>query len=64
MKAQALHAIALTPKGTPTRHLAFLGDLIDRGPQSIRSVDLAMRGKNLVLAREPHVLPISTLSQH
>jgi serine/threonine protein phosphatase 1 len=64
MKAQALHAIALTPKGTPTRHLAFLGDLIDRGPQSIRSVDLAMRGKKLVLADERHVLPISTLSQH
>lgn len=55
--AQILDAIAHTTKEAPVRHLVFLGDLIDRGPESVRSVDLAMQGSELAQADELHILP-------
>lgn len=38
----ALNAISNCPSDSPARHLIFLGDLIDRGPDSMGSVKLAM----------------------
>ncbi|MBU1278031.1 MAG: metallophosphoesterase, partial [Alphaproteobacteria bacterium] len=44
---QVLGEIKNTPREAHKRHLVFLGDLIDRGPASIRAVDLAMRAGQL-----------------
>jgi serine/threonine protein phosphatase 1 len=54
---QVLEEIRHTPRNGAERHLVFLGDLIDRGPSSIRAVDLAMRGAALAKADVLHVLP-------
>ena len=37
-----LQQVAKTPRICQERKLIFLGDVIDRGPQSIRSVELLM----------------------
>lgn len=54
---EALNEIRDTPRGAPIRHVVFLGDLTDRGPESIRAVDLAVRAKELAAADVLHVLP-------
>lgn len=54
---EALSEIRETPRDAPTRHVVFLGDLTDRGPESILAVDLAMRAKKLAAADVLHVLP-------
>ncbi|KEJ88909.1 metallophosphoesterase [Sulfitobacter donghicola] len=54
---RVLEEIRHTPRNGAARHLVFLGDLIDRGPSSIRAVDLAMRGAALAKADVLHVLP-------
>ncbi|MGJ8597164.1 hypothetical protein [Sulfitobacter sp.] len=41
--AEILHEIRNTPREASIRHLVFLGNLTDRGPASIRAVDLAVR---------------------
>ena len=55
--AQALQSICDTPKQAATRKLVFLGDLIDRGPSSFKSIDLAMRGAEMANADELNILP-------
>lgn len=54
---RVLEEIRHTPRNGAARHLVFLGDLIDRGPSSVRAVDLAMRGAALAKADVLHVLP-------
>lgn len=54
---EVLCIIKNTPRYARTRLLVFLGDLIDRGPASIRAVDLAMRGVELAGADDVCVLP-------
>ncbi len=54
---EVLNEVRETPREAPIRHLVFLGDLTDRGPESIRAVDLAMRAKELAAADVLHVLP-------
>lgn len=54
---QVLEKIRDTPRNCAERHLVFLGDLIDRGPSSIRTVELAMQGAALANADTLHVLP-------
>lgn len=49
--------IRSTPRTSKSRHLVFLGDLIDRGPESIRAVELAMQSRQLADAEYLHVLP-------
>lgn len=53
----ALSEIAATPRDAKARHLVFLGDLIDRGPNSIATVDLAMNGNKDANVDHLHVLP-------
>ena len=55
--AQVLKEIRDVPREARTRHLIFLGDLIDRGPSSIEAVDLAMRAGDFTGADHLHVLP-------
>lgn len=55
--ALVLDEIRSIPRAAHRRHLVFLGDLIDRGPASIRAVELAMGAKQLADADELHVLP-------
>ncbi|KIN60461.1 Ser/Thr protein phosphatase family protein [Sulfitobacter noctilucae] len=55
--AQVLKEIKEVPREAQTRHLVFLGDLIDRGPSSIEAVNLAMRAGELAGADNLHVLP-------
>ncbi|MCK8463119.1 metallophosphoesterase [Aliiroseovarius sp. S1339] len=54
---QLLDEIKNTPRQARTRHLVFLGDLIDRGPESIRAVNIAMGAAQFANADELHVLP-------
>lgn len=52
-----LAAISATPRTMSTRRLIFLGDLIDRGPSSIESVEIAMRGTEHSGSDFVHILP-------
>ena len=49
--------LSATPRSARTRHLVFLGDLIDRGPASVETVNLAIDGKSQVGADQLHILP-------
>ncbi len=54
---QVLREIKNTASEASKRHIVFLGDLTDRGPASMRAVDLAMNAERLADADELHVLP-------
>jgi len=54
---EVLDTIKATPTPDKTRHLVFLGDLIDRGPESIRAVSLAMDAERHAEIDVLHVLP-------
>lgn len=53
----ALFSIASPPRTISTRHLIFLGDLVDRGAASIASVNLAMAGQTQAFAGKLHIRP-------
>lgn len=53
----ALAAIAEIPRREKVRRLIFLGDLIDRGPQSLRAIAMAMDAPRLALVDDVIILP-------
>lgn len=53
----ALDSIRKTPKAAASRHLIFLGDLIDNGPKSIASVRSAVDGRSKAAADRVDILP-------
>lgn len=50
---QVLSEIKNTAREASTRHIVFLGDLTDRGPASMRAVDLAMNAERLSATARP-----------
>lgn len=48
--ADVLAAIAASKRQAPRRRLIFLGDLIDRGPASLRAMDIAIDARKLAKA--------------
>ena len=55
--AMALDEIAATPRRASHRRLIFLGDLIDRGPKSLRAIDLAGSASVRACVDEVIILP-------
>lgn len=55
--AAALAAIAAIPRSAALRKLVFLGDIIDRGPQSIAAIGLVLTAANLALVDDVVMLP-------
>jgi serine/threonine protein phosphatase 1 len=55
--AATLDAIAAVPRQGPSRRLVFLGDLIDRGPDSLGTIDLAMQARERAQVDEVVILP-------
>lgn len=55
--AATLAAIAAVPRSAPLRKLVFLGDIIDRGPQSLAAIDLVLTAAALALVDEVVLLP-------
>lgn len=55
--AAALDAIARIPRTADRRRIVFLGDLIDRVPQSLGSIQLAMTAAKLALVDDVVILP-------
>lgn len=55
--AMILEAIRYTPRSADRRILIFLGDLIDRGPKSLRAIQLALNAESLSSVDEAHILP-------
>jgi serine/threonine protein phosphatase 1 len=53
---KALNNIASTPRRGEKRRLVFLGDLIDRGPENLRTLQLAMNAKELAAVDEVEYL--------
>lgn len=53
---KALAHIASTPSRGEKRRLILLGDLIDRGPENLRAIDLAMNAKELAQVDEVEYL--------
>ena len=55
--AMALDEIAAIPRRASHRRLIFLGDLIDRGPKSLRAIDLVGSASVLACVDEVIILP-------
>lgn len=55
--AAVLQAISDCPRDGRPRHLIFLGDLIDRGPDSLGAVRLAMDARRLARVDQVTILP-------
>lgn len=55
--SSVLSCIADTPRCAPLRQLVFLGDIIDRGPQSLQSISLAQEARQLARVDEVTILP-------
>lgn len=55
--AAALAAIAATPRSAARRKLVFLGDVIDRGPQSLAAIDLVLTAANQANVDDVVMLP-------
>jgi len=53
----ALAAIAAIPRRAKVRRLIFLGDLIDRGPHSLRAIAMAMDAPRNALVDDVVILP-------
>ena len=54
---KTLSRIAKTPGTGLPRHLVFTGDIIDRGPESLRAVDLVLNAKTLADVDKMTFLP-------
>lgn len=55
--AATLDAIALVQRSAPVRRLIFLGDLIDRGPQSLAAIALSDKARDLARVDDVILLP-------
>jgi serine/threonine protein phosphatase 1 len=55
--AATLAAIASVPRSAPVRRLIFLGDLIDRGPQSLAAISLYKSAGDLANVDDVILLP-------
>ena len=54
---KTLARIAEIPRTGQPRHLIFIGDIIDRGPESLRAVDLVLNAKALAAVDKVTFLP-------
>ena len=54
---KALARIAETPGTGMPRHLIFIGDIIDRGPESVRATDLVLKSRELAAVDKMTFLP-------